>query len=253
MMESYMKKKHVQLAIWPGLLDQSIAAFVGVVLPVLIIIVAGRFASFLTWINTCIGENNLRFFIMFLFWHCCLCLYGTFLIAAIIAGEVKKRNLVRLLTRYYGVEPSFQKLFPHIIQWVLAFYSEQLLLLLFLGVISLLLMGFFGYHLYLVFTNTTTNETFKWESYKRCQHLSHAQAAKEESFGGSPSSNQGVSKKRFKLVCSLPFLSKKHGTPRLKRNNIYNKGILQNVAEVLFPRSCQLWCESFKSVKGKKL
>lgn len=43
-------------------------------------------------------------------------------------------------------------------QWLLAYYSTQVLLLIFMLVISLLLLGFFGYHLNLVIYNTTTNE-----------------------------------------------------------------------------------------------
>ncbi|KAI5079619.1 hypothetical protein GOP47_0005098 [Adiantum capillus-veneris] len=157
-----------------------------------------RFDHHCGWTNTCIGENNLRYFMAFLFWHCALCLYGTFVIAAIVAGEVKKRNLVHLLTFYYGVEPSLQKLSPYVFQWVLAFYSQQLLLLLFLGILSLLLTGFFGYHLYLVLTNITTNETYKWESYKRWkQHVSSSEGPKVTSVDGSASSSEQVSSPRL--------------------------------------------------------
>jgi hypothetical protein len=43
-------------------------------------------------------------------------------------------------------------------QWLLVYYSTQVLLIIFLGILSLLLAGFFSYHLYLIFVNTTTNE-----------------------------------------------------------------------------------------------
>lgn len=222
-----------------------------------------RFDHHCGWTNTCIGENNLRFFILFLFWHCCLSLYGAFVIAAILAGEVKKRNIIRRLTMNFGVEPTFQKLFPHIFQWLMAFYNEQLLILFFLVVISLLLMGFLGYHLYLVVTNTTTNETFKWESYKGWQndaliqnHLKDAQEGKTTNMGDASFSDENVSKKRFKRVCTLSLFSRKPVAPwkgTLKRKNIYDKGIFQNFVEVFFPRSWQLWCKGFKSYKEKKL
>ncbi|KAH7425753.1 hypothetical protein KP509_11G069200 [Ceratopteris richardii] len=120
-----------------------------------------RFDHHCGWTNTCIGENNLRYFMAFLFWHCYLCLYAAFVIAAVIVGEMKRKNLVRLLTVYYGIGSNFQELAPLIFQWVLAFHGEQLMLLLFLGIISLLLMGFSGYHLYLIIINTTTNEVIE--------------------------------------------------------------------------------------------
>lgn len=214
-----------------------------------------RFDHHCGWTNTCIGENNLRYFMAFLFWHCSLCLYGTFLIGAIIAGEVKKKNLVRLLTFYYGVEPNFRELSPYVYQWVLAYHSEQLLLLMFLGTISLLLMGFFGYHLYLVLTNTTTNESYKWESYKRWkQEVSKGQGAKKTTVDGSASSSEQVLKKRFKVVCSLPFFTGKKvllHQERLERDNVYNKGVLRNLGEVFFPKSSRLWWKGSKSSKEK--
>ena len=152
--------------------------------------------------------------------HCCLTLYGSFVIGAILAGEVKQRNLVQLLTSEFIIhshlhcvnralyikrltEMAFWDLFANdwvyvnsvlwnwafisktvssyfsgrvvneymslicqplvselflIWQWLAAFYSEQLLILMFLLIISLLLIGFLTYHLYLIITNTTTNE-----------------------------------------------------------------------------------------------
>ncbi|MCO5580786.1 hypothetical protein L7F22_034657 [Adiantum nelumboides] len=264
-----------------------------------------RFDHHCGWTNTCIGENNLRYFMAFLLWHCVLLLHGTFVIAAILAGEMKKKNLVHLLTWlsatcnqvialgrshgsrysselpcvhgilgleleissmeihvgiahvYYGVEPSVRKLSPYVFQWILAFYSEQLLLLLFLGILSLLLMGFFGYHLYLVVTNTTTNETYKWESYKRWkQHVSNSQGSQNTSIIDGPASfNEQVSKKRFKLLCSLPFCPRKKvflHQEKLQRDNIYNKGVLQNLVEVFFPRSCRLSWKGLRCSKEKK-
>uniref|UniRef100_A0A7N2L3T6 S-acyltransferase n=1 Tax=Quercus lobata TaxID=97700 RepID=A0A7N2L3T6_QUELO len=49
--------------------------------------------------------------------------------------------------------------------WLLATYNTQILLMVFLAIVSLLLAGFFSYHAKLCLTNTTTNETFKWQEY----------------------------------------------------------------------------------------
>lgn len=221
-----------------------------------------RFDHHCGWTNTCIGEKNLRFFLMFLFWHCCLCCYGAWVMAAILAGEVKKRNVVRLLTMYFGVERSVRKLSPHIFQWLLAFYNAQLLILLFLSAILLLLIGFLGYHLYLVLINTTTNETFKWESYRRWktdvleyEDLNNAQIKQNATIAAIPSC-ENVAKKRFRIVCSFPSFFRKQSSAQrvfIERENIYNKGIFHNINEVISPRSCRLSFQNVSIQKSKKM
>jgi ABC-type phosphate/phosphonate transport system permease subunit len=45
-------------------------------------------------------------------------------------------------------------------QWLLASYNTQILMMVFLAIVSLLLAGFFGYPANLCLTNTTTNEVY---------------------------------------------------------------------------------------------
>uniref|UniRef100_A0A0D6R3C2 S-acyltransferase n=1 Tax=Araucaria cunninghamii TaxID=56994 RepID=A0A0D6R3C2_ARACU len=241
MMVSYILKNNAQHARFQDLQGPSIAASVIAVLHGLIII------------NNCIGEKNLRYFLAFLLWHFLLCLYGVIVLCAILAGEFKERKILRILTVYYGIENSFLSLAPHIMQWLLNFYNTQVLLIIFLAVISLLLAGFFLYHVHLVITNTTTNETFKWDSYKRWQlSLTQVKAATESLKHSSEQVNVeqqiGTNANSYNIMCCLfnPFLKFKgvyarwqHERRFFVKNNIYDQGAIHNICEVICPMSCR--------------
>ena len=69
-----------------------------------------------------------------------------------------------------------------ILRWMVHSHGPLLGLCFALSVLSLVLFGFFSYHLSLVWANTTTNETFKWQDLRR--HVRHklkvAAAAKKK-------------------------------------------------------------------------
>ncbi|KAG0603985.1 hypothetical protein M758_10G135500 [Ceratodon purpureus] len=205
-----------------------------------------RFDHHCAWMNNCIGEGNLRYFLSFLGWHVILLWYGVWVLTMILAGQLEERGVVRAIRWYIGRPATFHDIYPHVVQWLLAYYSTQVLLLIFMLVISLLLLGFFGYHMNLVVYNTTTNETYKWDRLRHWQAEVEAdkQTSEVKDAASTEPSHQSGGKCGW-FRCSSCWAS----TPKSEEKNIYDRGIWKNFVEVFNPRGFK---RSVKNVNRKK-
>ncbi|GAY58767.1 hypothetical protein CUMW_189430 [Citrus unshiu] len=180
--------------------------------------------------------------------HLFLCLYGIVALGFVLAGRLKELRVVYILTVYYGIENSFRKLAPHVVQWLLGSYNTQILLMVFLAVVSLLLASFFGYHANLCRTNTTTNETVKWQDHmnwlRKVNEARASAAALKASINGMSSKRKPPDSKWKTFFRRSPL----EDSGAVVKNNIYDKGILHNVWEVISPPSTR---RSFLRTKSK--
>lgn len=196
-----------------------------------------RFDHHCGWMNNCIGEKNARYFMAFLFWHFLICLYGATVLGLILTGQLKERKVIYILTAYYGIEESFSSLFPHVVQWLLSSYNTQLLLIVFLVIISLLLAGFFGYHAHLCLTNTTTNETFKWQEYVSWKRKVNEAKASASAVKASINAMTGEAKAPESKWRSFFRKSPLQNVEVVVKDNMYDRGAFSNVGEILIPLS----------------
>lgn len=158
-----------------------------------------RFDHHCIWINNCVGVGNHRLFLMFLFMHLVICLYGFGLGGVLIYEEIVDKDLMKATF----IDPVSQQRYPAdwkiIAQYLMATQGMVIFVMILGGVMGFVLLGFFFWHLNLVRTGTTTNELSKWSHVKWIlKQDNHADQIKH-------------------LV------------------NIYNQGCFANFWEVLFP------------------
>ncbi|XP_011014646.1 PREDICTED: probable protein S-acyltransferase 17 [Populus euphratica] len=133
-------------------------------------------------------------------------------------------------------------------QWLLSSYNTQLLLMVFLVIVSLLLAGFFGYHANLCLTNTTTNETFKWEDYISWQRKLNEARVSAAALKASISGMSSEAKRPESKCKSFFRRSPLEDSQVVAKENKYDKGFFHNMFEVLFPLSTR---PSFSQTKSK--
>ena len=126
-----------------------------------------RFDHHCPWINNCVGAGNVRLFLAFLGLHVVLCLYGGLLLGFINKAIVEHEGLYSMRVRNRQTGELMPVTHAIVLKWLVHHHAPLVGLCISLTVIGLVLAGFFGYHLWLVARNTTTNESFKWTDLAR--------------------------------------------------------------------------------------
>jgi hypothetical protein len=118
------------------------------------------------WLNNCVGRNNYQYFLALLLSVSVLLLYGVYLGYSLLDGTLQRILSPKLAA---GTHWSKGKPWSTFLQfWALAIADDIRIGAVFLLVMMTapLALGFFSYHLYLVWAGMTTNETAKWDDWK---------------------------------------------------------------------------------------
>eukprot|EP00977_Amphora_coffeiformis_P003428 scaffold638_cov168-Amphora_coffeaeformis.AAC.10 len=161
-----------------------------------------KFDHYCPVLGQAVGEENYRFFLLFLVLHTTVCYYGSVMLARIWQGLLKIDPRRNVSEEFHHMTVTIRRI---ALAWIL--------LVIITGAMSL----FLGFHMYLMCRGMTTNEWHKWQRLQQETHQREEESrskAFDEELGG----------------CST---SRKREIPR----NIYDKGPYHNVKEVLFPLS----------------
>ena len=147
-----------------------------------------KFDHYCSVVNQTIGLRNLRWFVLFLIVNGALCLHG---------GLVCWNRVMRGIPKYWhsAKEKDF---FGAFLPALMYHHTRSMFSIFVLFSVGFSILGFALYHIYLVSTNVTTNETYKYAHMRR------------------------VNKR-------LPKVE------RIDVVNIWNRGVVLNVKEFLFP------------------
>ena len=204
-----------------------------------------RFDHFCGWMNNSIGENNLRYFVSFLAIHVVMCAYAGTVALSCVRNEISRRGLWDV--GFEGKDGTPTKLtedYALFARFALWHFAPILGLAAFLYILVIALGAFLGYHLWMISKGMTTNETFKWQSYKRAlKHLAMERAAEGggDGGGGGASDGGGGFASRIPGARYLGFARKKKNNNKSFMMppvvNKYDKGFRTNLHEVFFPLS----------------
>eukprot|EP00931_Biecheleriopsis_adriatica_P000942 TRINITY_DN10110_c0_g1_i1.p1 TRINITY_DN10110_c0_g1~~TRINITY_DN10110_c0_g1_i1.p1 ORF type:complete len:382 (+),score=59.99 TRINITY_DN10110_c0_g1_i1:41-1186(+) len=160
-----------------------------------------RFDHHCIWINNCVGIGNHKYFLAFLGAHLIICCYGFGLGCAILYNIAVQKELFSAVFVNPVTRERYQATYVIVGQYLLATEGMVVFISVLCCIMGAVLFGFFGWHLNLVRTGTTTNELSKWNYVKWC--------LKQEGPEG---------KEKIKSL-----------------RNVYNQGFTRNFKEVFFP------------------
>eukprot|EP00727_Mastigamoeba_balamuthi_P013491 m51a1_g8765 hypothetical protein (359) ;mRNA; f:144990-146833 len=159
-----------------------------------------RFDHHCPWINNCVGELNLRWFILFIVVTATLLVYCSWLCWRVSYGVFIKEDLLK---PGVGVQLKSGKTIPVTKSFLFqyAIYKTGLVVPLgmFCGLLAPILYGFAAYQMWEAAQGVTTNESFKWSDVR-----------------------EGA---------------RRQGIPVSSIQNRYNRGVLLNWLQIFFPSS----------------
>lgn len=213
-----------------------------------------------------IGEENFRWFLLFLAVHVGMCAYGSFVVGNLFYGLILKHNLLEVVfvDRYTGEEIKASNWI--IFQYLFSTRMMESGVFLIMSVMSIALGLFLGYYVWLTSRGLTSNEAYKWDQIKKWykRELKRYEQAVKNGQIDATTGKPIAAASRSSSSSSKPIVTDGDVTctsgdttdntasqqddhddddrifyPGPPPVNIYNRGIVENWKEVIFPLSLQ--------------
>ncbi|XP_054455111.1 palmitoyltransferase ZDHHC4 isoform X2 [Anoplopoma fimbria] len=164
-----------------------------------------RFDHHCVWVNNCIGAQNTRYFLLYLFSVCAMAgdiavLTGDMLFHAVLRSGLLRASYIDEFGQQQSAGPLF------VVQHLFLTFPRIVFMLGFLLFVFFLLAGYALFHSYLSLVNQTSNEWYKSRGYM-CQHCYPSATADH-------------------LCSPAPDHSKRY---------YYSRGLRRNLKEIFFP------------------
>lgn len=192
-----------------------------------------RYDHFCGWTHNTYGEENYRWFLMFLLNHVIMCFYGSYVCYLLFSEEIKTKRLMELTFFDRMTGETIQASKYIIFQYIFARRFNEVGVTLVMFVMGIALTCFFGYHVYITSVGQTTNENSKWgdvRTWYKKQQQQYKTAVREGKVPTNPVEDS-------KDVYLEEENSQEIVDPGPMPKNIYNRGFVANWSEVLFPLS----------------
>ncbi|KAH8548560.1 DHHC palmitoyltransferase-domain-containing protein [Umbelopsis sp. PMI_123] len=193
------------------------------------------------WVNICIGHNNHRYFLLFLFALWQFLLYAVYVTFSIYRGKVVQWGLDAAVIKdaLTGKQTplSFRKAMLYVLQ------EDRLIgaLGILSAVVSVIIFCFTLYQLYLSVRGLTTNEAFKWEMVQDGIYKGEIWKFEDKQVKNRRAKDHGTDFfwRDMDVDPKTGRISPMEGARMVKDfsevPNMYDKGLLNNLTEVLFP------------------
>lgn len=105
-----------------------------------------RYDHYCGWVNNTIGEENYRWFLLFLAFHVFMCVYGSIMLALLFWGEIKEKQLLEITFFDRATGEHVRSNWFIVSQYLFMRKTLEFAVLAIMFVMGIALGGFLGYH-----------------------------------------------------------------------------------------------------------